>query len=442
MRIRNFWGMIFLLVGCSSKQSFVQLQDNRLDFDEKTLQEGIAVYNKSHYIYQKNGKNVFKVSFGEPIVISVADKHYGWGFFQFPSLYTSDQGEIVAQWNMAKDDAESYGKSGLRFAVSKDKGMTWVQTEKEPIGGGLKLKNNEFIRIHTPEAIPVKDLSLPEPIATVKEAYGRTFRYWKVEQLPERLQGVYLQRRSIGDNNWVAEHNQLIEANMVRYSDNNVLPIVWWGDMKLRKDGTIIAGVYPGFTWINNMVPPSDVPFYESRDEGKSWTLVGRIPYSYDPVKDPKGGQRHALGYTEPTFEILQDGSYLSVIRTTDGLGNSPMYISRSTDQGRNWSKPIAFTKAGVLPKLRQLDNGMLVLASGRPGLQVRVALDKQGSEWSDPFEMLPWVKGEQVSCGYPEILQTGKDKFLLIYSDFRYKTASGDLRKAIKIREISVKPL
>src|SRR5690606_32999992 len=156
-------------------------------------------------------------------------------------------------------------------------------------------------------------------------------------------------------------------------------------------------------------------------------------------------GERHALGWTEPASEILQDGSYLSVIRTTDGLGSSPMYYSRSTDQGKSWNKPTAFTKAGVLPKLKQLDNGALVLASGRPGLQIRIALDEEGEEWSDPFEMLHWlegVDGNTLTCGYRELLQTGKDKFLMIYSDFQYKTSTGEIRKAIKTREITVKPL
>lgn len=441
----KFYGLVFLLMGCAVQNPAVKVQDTRFDDDEQALKEGIPAYNKTEYIYQKDNKDLFKISFGEPIVVAVAENYYKWGFFQFPSLYTSDQGDIVAQWNMAEDHAESYGKGGIGYAVSKDKGQTWSRVEQEPIGGGLKLKNNEFIRVHTPAAIPLSDLQIPEPIATVKEAYGRTFRFWKTEDLPKELKGVYIERRAVGSSTWTKEHNAIIEPNMVRYSDEKLLPVLWWGDMKLKKNGTIVAGVYPGFTYQNGTVPASDVPFYESNDEGRTWTFIGRIPYSYDPAKDPKGGQRHALGFTEPTFEILKDGTYVSISRTTDGLGNSPMYISRSVNQGKSWSKPIAFTKNGVLPKLRQLDNGALVLASGRPGMQIRVALDKEGKSWSDPFEMLPWVEGvheNHISCSYPEILFTGKDTFLLVYSDFRYKTASGDLRKTIKVREITVKPL
>lgn len=444
MGVKKF-GLLLFLMGCATQQSVVSIQDTNFDSNSVPLQEGIAAYSKIDYIYKKDGKSHFKVSFGEPTVVSVADREYGWGFFQFPGLFISDEGDIVAQWQMASDHAESYGKGGVSYAISEDTGRSWTQTEKEPIGGGVRVNSDEFIRIHTPESIPITNLQLPKPIATVRENYGRTLRYWKVEQLPSELRGVYLQRRTTGSNNWVVEHNEVFEPNMVRYSDNDVFPVVWWGSMKLRDDGLVIAGIYPGFTWANGSVPTSDVPFYISHNGGRSWSLIGRIPYCYDPIKDPSGGKRTAFGYTEPTFEVLQDGSYLCVMRTTDGLGNSPMYISRSVDQGKNWDKPVAFTKNGVLPKLRQLANGVLVLASGRPGLQLRIALDEQGSEWSDPFEMLPWVDGvheNNLSCGYPDILPTGQDKFLLIYSDFRYKTASGELRKAIKTREISIKRL
>jgi len=43
------------------------------------------------------------------------------------------------------------------------------------------------------------------------------------------------------------------------------------------------------------------------------------------------------------------------------------------------------------------------------------------GERWTDPFEMLPFGnEKDQVSCGYTELLATGRDRFLLIYFDFR----------------------
>jgi hypothetical protein len=75
--------------------------------------------------------------------------------------------------------------------------------------------------------------------------------------------------------------------------------------------------------------------------------------------------------------------------------------------------------------------------------MQLRFAIDGKGEKWTDPFEMLPFegIK-DAVSCGYPGIIQSGPDSFLIIYSDFRYPVESEELRKAIKIREIKVTPI
>jgi hypothetical protein len=148
------------------------------------------------------------------------------------------------------------------------------------------------------------------------------------------------------------------------------------------------------------------------------------------------------MGFTEPTYEILADGSFICVARTTDGIGNGPMYISRSVDMGRTWTKPQIFTASGVLPRLLQLQNGVTILASGRPGVQLRFSNDGQGKVWTNAFEMMPYIDyKDQVSCGYTGLLATGPDRFLIVYSDFRHVTSAGEVRKAIKVREVIVTP-
>jgi len=163
-----------------------------------------------------------------------------------------------------------------------------------------------------------------------------------------------------------------------------------------------------------------------------------------DLKTDPNGVNRLALGFTEPGFEILSDGSFLCVMRTTDNfVSNSPMYYSRSTDLGVTWTKPQTFTSAGVMPRLLQLTNGVVVLASGRPGVQLRFCIDSKGQKWTDPFEMLLFKNEKEaaVSCGYTELLATGPNSFLIIYSDFSYRNEVGTIRKAIKVREVFVTP-
>lgn len=414
-----------------------------MDRELTKRQHGIPVYEAAGIEYKRDGKTAMNIVFGEPVVAGVADKPLGWGYFQFPGIYKSTDGSsIIVRWNMSEDSAESYGKGGSGFRVSTDNGRTWQMADTRPQGGGTLLPNGDRISIITPPALKVSELNLPEPVATCKEAYGRTFSFYRHESLPEQLKGVYLSRWD-AENKHSRDHATLIDPGMVRYTDNGLFPIVWWGDMKVLADNSVDICIYPAFYENENGgVDASGVAVYNSADYGRTWTIKSKIPYVYDAAVDPNGARRLALGFTEPAFEILSDGTYLCVLRTTDGYGNSPMYISRSTDQGATWSHPVPFTPSGVLPKLLQLDNGALVLASGRPGMQLRFSCDGKGEVWTDPFEMLPYEdEKEHVSCGYPELLATGPDTFLIVYSDFKYDNGAGEVRKAIKVREVKVTP-
>ena len=98
--------------------------------------------------------------------------------------------------------------------------------------------------------------------------------------------------------------------------------------------------------------------------------------------------------------------------------------------------------RSGVLPRLLRLTNGLVALSLGRPGVQLRFCADGRGKTWTQPIELLsyPDEKGD-VSCGYTSLLATGPDRFLISYSDFKYRNAAGEIRKAIKVREAIVRP-
>jgi hypothetical protein len=117
------------------------------------------------------------------------------------------------------------------------------------------------------------------------------------------------------------------------------------------------------------------------------------------------------------------------------------MYSSRSTDLGKTWSKPAVIAQNGVLPKLLQLENGVLVLTSGRPGVQVRFSTDGKGEKWSDPFDIIPISSTyhSDDTCGYTSLLATGPNTFMVAYSHFKHPTEDGQKRKAILVREVRV---
>jgi hypothetical protein len=411
----------------------------------------IPAFTQTTVDYQRKGKTVFRLQLAEPSVISVASKPERWGHFQFPDIARTQNGAIAAKWNMAEDAMEAYGNNATPSAVSVDGGKTWKPNPKpwdeSETNEGVLLPNGDQIKIMTPKPIKTDELQLPKSVGNADLGYGTDAQIlYKLTELPASRQGVFLARRKKGEHVWKDEQATLDDPQALRYSLRGMLPVVWWGDLKVAADGSVVAGVYPGFYLKKDGTPDpkSATFFYRSTDQGHSWKILGRIPYQAD-VKIDTSGNRHQ-GFTEPAFEILADGTYLCVLRTTDRL-NGPMYASRSTDQGKTWSKPEVITASGVLPKLLQLKNGITVVAAGRPGVQVRFSNDGKGKVWTNGFEMLPFEinnKGmaDQVSCGYTGLLETGPDKFLVIYSDFLFKNAQGETRKAIKVREITVSPL
>ena len=436
--------------GCSASKNAsnqpIQTVDetNSKFIDVNNLKAGIVAYRASNFDYKRDGQTVLKVELKEPVVVAIASQPEKWGYFQFPDIMHKRDNSLLVTWHLNPDAMEAYGNHKFGSAISKDGGATWQLAEYNGDEGGFELPNGDRIKVHTPKPIKATELNLPKPVDKIMgDTYSKSaYEFYKLHDLPEQVNGVYIDRLPKGSNEWKTERASLYDPQAVRYTLRGMFPIVWWGDMHIAKDKSLIAGIYPGFE-INSsgsVNPYHEIFFYRSVDNGHSWKIQGRIQYVADTVNDPIGPKR--MGLMEPAYEILPDGSFVCVMRTTDGIGNGPMYISHSNDLGVTWTKPEIITPSGVLPHLLQLKNGVLVMSSGRPGVQLRFSADGEGKMWTDAFEMMPYKDyNDQVSCGYTGILPTGPDRFLLVYSDFRYPNKEGEPRKAIKVREVIVHP-
>lgn len=433
-----------ILFGCSALRT-TDKADQKIQVVDETnpLTHNLPVYNVITIDYRRAGNKVMGIRFKEPVVVSVASKPEKWGYFQFPSIERKPDNTIGIKWNLNADAIEAYGDHKLGGAVSKDGGTEWQPSEVSEHFAGLSLPNGDMINIHTPKPINVAELLLPKPIGKGMDTYIKSvYDFYKLHDLPESRQGIYINRFTKGATEWKTEKATLYDPQAARYTMNGLFPILWWGDMHTAPDNSIIAGVYPGFliTDDGSVDPHSGVFFYRSVDGGRSWRIQGRIPYVADLIMDSVGNKR--MGFTEPAFEILSNGTFICIIRTTDGVGNGPMYVSRSSDLGVTWSKPEIVTSSGVFPRLLQLENGVLVLSSGRPGVQLRFSSDGNGKVWTNPFQLLPYESYRKyVSCGYTGLLATGPDRFLVVYSDFNYLNQEKEVRKAIKVKEVIVIP-
>jgi hypothetical protein len=383
-----------------------------------------------------------KITFSDPVLVAEGPAgETRWGRYQFPT-FGRISNRIALTFHVAEDSARAYGEIGEQpnRGLSSDGGRTWSLVRATEPTDGLLLPNGDHIRIGTPEvtpkSIPVGELTLPAPVGTLIGTYGNLpYVYFRHDELPVILQGVPLSRRPAGSDRWVVERARLDDPAMMRYTIQEVFPVVWWGDVHLANDGSLLAIVYPcSFE--------GDVACYRSTDFARSWQAQGRIPYKPDLTIDPLArGRVH--GFTEPGTVLLRDGTLLAVLRTTDGLGLGPMYLCRSADQGRSWSAPAVMSPTGVMPRLLQLGNGVIVLSSGRPGVDLRFCFDGKGATWTDPQPLVPLTSDDVQadSCGYTSLIALDDDSFLIAYSWFKRPAADGTPRKAVLVRHVTVKP-
>lgn len=428
-----------LSINGSYAQKRIVYNEPARNADSLEINEGILSTKKQKIIYKKYGKRVATIELSKPVMVAQAEQEERWGFYQFPSIGKASDGTLIVKWHMQEDSHKTYGKIGRRYTpmMSKDNGLSWEPQDKDyyaPAHGynGF-MRNGQLIQINTPQSKDIQYYKgFPKPVAIKGDR-----AYYTVSQLPEDLQGVYISIHGEGQKPQNI-HASLNDPGLLRNSIGDLFPLVWWGEIKQLADQSLVAGIYPA-VYLDNLgnVMPSSVSFYRSEDNGHSWDIVGRIPFCYDGIADVQGDKE----YDEPTFEVLKDSTFICVMRTGS---TSPMYKSFSYDRGKTWTKPLSFTPNGVNPKLRLLKNEVLVLASGRPGVQIRFSFDGTGNTWSEPIDMIPFMNKDDtyvrdVSCGYSSIIENDENSFFIVYSDFTTKNEQGQERKSIWFRKITV---
>lgn len=406
------------------------------------IHEGYLSQKEETVLVKKGRKTVARILLGKPVMVAMAEQEEKWGYFQFPNIGTSEDGTLIVSWQMNADSHKAYGTSSGReigSMISKDGGKTWKPKDRDynrfSRGYNVKMSDGRVLQIMTPKS---KDISnykdFPEPVL----AEGNT-TYFLESQLPKDLRGVYLQYEGL-DNSVDYFHAELNDSGLLRTAIEGLMPVVWWGNIVQLADGALVAGVYPThYLDKNGEVMKGCVSFYRSDDMGKTWNIVGKIPFVADGIADKRSKDK---AYEEPAFEVLDDGTSLCVMRTGS---SSPMYKTISKDQGRTWSRPEPFTPNGVKPMLLRMKNGVIVLASGRPGVQLRFCLEGDGQKWTVPIDMIPFmdIRGKYEvwanSCGYTSIQPADDNSFYLVYSDFKAKNKLGEKRKAIMFRKVTI---
>ncbi len=175
-----------------------------------------------------------------------------------------------------------------------------------------------------------------------------------------------------------------------------------------------------------------------SKDDGHTWRYYSTIASPADILPQRDWKQRAFEGADETSLIRLADGSLMAVFRVGSG---QKWHLRRaySNDNGRTWTKPDVLPAFSVEPKLRRIANGTIVLATGRPGIDLWFSTDPRGRAWqsinivayhnrqiSDPNERISFFQIKPAAylsdnarwqtSSYTGLVQVAPNRLLLVY--------------------------
>ncbi|MDD5523301.1 MAG: sialidase family protein [Kiritimatiellae bacterium] len=192
------------------------------------------------------------------------------------------------------------------------------------------------------------------------------------------------------------------------------------------RDGSLLAAMYGQFS--NDRVPVPTMPdkwkcykyrtfVVHSTDRGKTWEYLSTVAY------DPNIGLE---SFCEADLLTLPDGEILCFMRTGGSGGKyTPLYLSRSADDGKTWGTPQPIADRGVWPNACRMRNGVIVCTYGRPGNWLAFSPD-QGRTWAGHF----WFYNGSTTS-YNSVEEISPDVLLVVY-DRRQLDANGNMRPEI----------
>ena len=188
---------------------------------------------------------------------------------------------------------------------------------------------------------------------------------------------------------------------------------------------------------------------YSSEDGGKTWSYYSSVPFS------DVGSFIAARAHVTPGMPA---GNWVAVIRTgsRSSTASCPLLLTRSYDQGHTWTPPVAIRPSSVNPVGGLLHNGIAFRMYGRPGQFITFCGDGEGKTWGNDVVLVPPMKNPnpaiisdeaentgylQNSCCNSSVQVIGPDRFVVAYTDYEFHDHSGNVRKAVLVRQIVARP-
>jgi hypothetical protein len=214
--------------------------------------------------------------------------------------------------------------------------------------------------------------------------------------------------------------------------------INWFGDIVQLEDGTWLSTISMRFT---GDVLASTVAVASS-DEGRRWRYRSTIAGADDVPGDP------SEGFDEPCLLRLDSGELLCVSRV-GGKGPEPLARCYSHDDGHTWSSIDRLEAYSVAPQLCKLQDGTLLLSTGRPGIFLWCSVDPRGEHWQS-VDLIShhnaitesWPMTPAQTTAYTALLEVAPNHAFLVYdrAPFGWKPVSPDSGERSQIWLVEVK--
>ncbi|MSP14404.1 MAG: exo-alpha-sialidase [Chloroflexi bacterium] len=138
-------------------------------------------------------------------------------------------------------------------------------------------------------------------------------------------------------------------------------------------------------------------------------------------------------GPCEPTMIQLANGDLMCIMRTGGGA-QWHLIRSYSSDRGQTWSPADRLPAFSVDPTVRQVQNGVIALSAGRPGIYLWLSSDPRGSSWESldilahhngilpsMHHIRPGKSGRDAedpyqTTAYTEMVEVAPNRLLLVY--------------------------
>ena len=397
-----------------------------------------------------------------------------WGVYAIPKMWRDIVGELVVRFNGEADDGVCEQCAPNLYFVSNDDGASWRQIQNGDKIYDIRyftgitppftrLKNNELIGVRSKDGrlpvsgiTPLKEFQIPCGSSVV-----RVYRYG---DLPKKCVGLELFRKN-GTVETVeeiamnfperevmvtakgrADNGDFIE--LPEYVQSNIFSSPYFSGIIELNDGSLAAVAHGQNPKVFDH-QCEDAYLVVSEDNGRTWHMRSVIA-SDETLPFGCCGDGGEMSLTQAS-----NGNLICALRTDMSIEGYPSdtLVCISRDNGYTWTSPKRAADSSVTPHIIALQDGIVLLIYGRPGVHFKISEDN-GETWSGSYPIIGKTLSEELfdgksymdakyfdTCSYSNtfVEKLSENSVLVLYNNMQYDDGDGKKHKAAFVQKITV---